>query len=180
MEPASLHPTTSIQDGREGHGPADFDTTFREHYEPMVRSLAVACGDREVAADAVQDAYTRAFVRWRRIARYDDPAGWIRHVALNRLRDHFRRAERGRRAVDRLGGQTPRTVDAPDLPREAVPGLAEALAALPKQQRIAASLFYVEQLSVLEVATSMGLSEGAVKYHLHAARASLRETVEAP
>ena len=30
------------------------------------------------------------------------------------------------------------------------------------------SLFYVEQLSVREIATSMKLSEGAVKYHLHA------------
>ncbi len=180
MEPPGLEPPDSKHGGGEGHGPADFDSTFREHYEPMVRSLAVACGDREVAADAVQDAFTRAFVRWRRISRYDDPAGWIRHVALNRLRDHFRRAERGRRAVDRLGGQTPRSVDPPEIPHESAPGLADGLAALPKQQRIAASLFYVEQLSVLEVASSMGLSEGAVKYHLHAARASLRETVEAP
>jgi RNA polymerase sigma-70 factor (ECF subfamily) len=63
-------------------GPADFDETFREHYGPMVRSLAAACGDREVAADAVQDAFTRAYARWRRISRYDDPSGWVRHVAL--------------------------------------------------------------------------------------------------
>jgi len=35
------------------HRSADFDETFREHYWPMVRSLAVACGDREAAADAV-------------------------------------------------------------------------------------------------------------------------------
>ena len=37
------------------HDAADFDDVFRDHYEAMVRSLAVACGDREVAADAVQD-----------------------------------------------------------------------------------------------------------------------------
>jgi RNA polymerase sigma-70 factor (ECF subfamily) len=164
----------------EGHGPADFDTTFREQYEPMVRSLSVACGDREAAADAVQDAFTRAFVRWRKISRYDDPAGWVRHVALNRLRDNFRRSERGRRAVERLGGQTDHVVDGPEPPAEAPDALAGAVAALPKQQRIAVALYYVEQLSVLEVADSMGLSEGAVKYHLHAARTSLREVVEAP
>ena len=76
-------------------GPADFDETFREHYWPMVRSLSVACGDREAAADAVQDAFTRAYARWRRISRYEHPAGWIRHVALNRLRDHFRHEAAG-------------------------------------------------------------------------------------
>ena len=146
----------------------------------MVRSLSVACGDREAAADAVQDAFTRAFVRWRRISRYDNPAGWIRHVALNRLRDHFRHAVRGRRAVERLGGQTDHVVDGPEPPVEAPDALAGAVAELPKQQRIAVALYYVEQLSVLEVADSMGLSEGAVKYHLHAARTSLREIVEAP
>ena len=37
------------------------------------------------------------------------------------------------------------------------------------------SLFYVEQLSVREIAASMKLSEGAVKYHLHAGRGALRE-----
>jgi len=159
-------------------GAADFDAVFREHYERMVRSLAVACGDREVAADAVQDAFTRAYVRWRRVSRYDDPAGWVRHVALNRLRDHFRRAERGRRAVDRLSNQADLVVVAPEPPTEDT-GLLDAVDALPRQQRIATALFYVEQLSVQEVADAMKLSTGAVKYHLHAARAALREQVTA-
>ncbi len=161
------------------HGAADFDAVFREHYERMVRSLAVASGDREAAADAVQDAFTRAFVRWRRVARYDDPAGWVRHVALNRLRDHFRRAERGRRAVDRLSNRDDLVVDPPEPP-DGEMGLLAAVGELPRQQRIAAALFYVEQLSVQEVADSMKLSTGAVKYHLHAARAALRERVTAP
>jgi RNA polymerase sigma-70 factor (ECF subfamily) len=159
--------------------PAEFDDVFRHHYDPMVRSLAVACGDREAAADAVQDAFTRAFVRWRRIARYDDPVAWVRHVALNRLRDHFRRAERGRRAIERMGRREPTSVDAPELPTDDT-GLLDAVAALPRQQRIAVALFYVEQLSVQEVADTMQLSTGAVKYHLHAARAALRDRVEAP
>jgi RNA polymerase sigma-70 factor (ECF subfamily) len=162
-----------------GDGDADFDQTFRDHYEPMVRSLGLACGDREAAADAVQDAFTRAYVRWRRISRYEDPAGWVRHVALNRLRDHFRRAERGRRAVGRLAGQAgaDATAPAPDAGEE--PALLESLSELPRQQRIAVALFYVEQLSVHEVAEAMRLSEGAVKYHLHAGRQRLRELIEA-
>jgi RNA polymerase sigma-70 factor (ECF subfamily) len=155
---------------------ADFDETFRESYWPMVRSLAVACGDPAVAEDAVQDAFERAFVRWRRIARYDDPAGWIRHVALNRIRDHHRRDTRKRKAVARLTTEVATTVPPPE-----VPGDVDALLAhLPQQQRIAAALFYVEGLSVRQVATSMKLSEGAVKYHLHAARASLAQQVRTP
>jgi RNA polymerase sigma-70 factor (ECF subfamily) len=163
-------------DDADLHGPADFDETFREHYSPMVRSLSVACGDREAAADAVQDAFTRAYARWRRISRYEHPAGWIRHVALNRLRDHFRHEARGAHARERLAGQTTTTVDAPELPDDA---LMAAVRALPPQQQITVSLFYVEQLSVREIATSMKLSEGAVKYHLHAGRGALRGWIEA-
>lgn len=156
-------------------GPADFDETFREHYWPMVRSLSVACGDREAAADAVQDAFTRAYGRWRRISRYDQPAAWIRHVALNRLRDHFRHEARGVRARERMALDVPATVEAPSLPDDA---LLAAVRRLPTQQQIAVSLFYVEQLTVREIAASMKLSEGAVKYHLHAGRSALRASIE--
>ena len=156
--------------------PADFDDTFREHYWPMVRSLSVACGDREAAADAVQDAFTRAYARWRRISRYDHPAGWIRHVALNRLRDHFRHEQRGTRVHARLAGEATTIVDPPVLPDDE---LMAAVRRLPTQQQIAVSLYYVERLSVREIAASMKLSEGAVKYHLHAGRTALREWIEA-
>jgi RNA polymerase sigma-70 factor (ECF subfamily) len=160
------------------HGAADFDATFHAHYERMVRSLTVACGDREAAADAVQDAFIRAYARWRRISRYDDPAGWVRHVALNRLRDHFRRSERGARAAERLGGQTAHVAPAPAEPADEE--VLAQLGTLPQQQRIALALFYVEQLSVAEIAESMNLSDGAVKYHLHAGREGLRQRIEEP
>ncbi|HUV10709.1 MAG TPA: sigma-70 family RNA polymerase sigma factor [Acidimicrobiia bacterium] len=165
--------------GSGSDGDTDFDGTFRAHYARMVRSLGLACGDAEVAADAVQDAFTRAYTRWNRISGYDDPAAWIRHVALNRVRDHYRHAGRGRRAFDRLARRDETDVAPPELPPESS-GVAAALAALPRQQRTAAALFYVEQLSIREVAESMKLSEGAVKYHLHAARAALREKVSQP
>ena len=152
----------------------DFDDTFRRCFGPMVRSLAVAAGDREVAADCVQDAFMRAFVRWNRVSRLDDPVGWIRHVAVNRMRDHFRKLERGDRAVGRLRAEQP-LVDRGAEGTERARGAAGRAAA---QQRIAAALFYVDDLSVSEIADAMGLSEGAVKYHLHAARATLRGALE--
>ena len=151
----------------------DFEAVFRA-FEPMVRALTVASGSRTVAEDCVQEAFSRAFVRWRRIGGYDDPAGWIRHVAVNVMRDHHRREQRKHRAVTRMAARPDEVTAAP----EAGAGLAALVAALPEQQRIAASLFYVEQLSVRETAHAMDLSEGAVKYHLHASRSSLRRAWE--
>jgi RNA polymerase sigma-70 factor, ECF subfamily len=172
-----VSPASMLPDDTGAPGPADFDDLFRENYWPMVRSLSVACGDREAAADAVQDAFTRAFARWRRISRYDNPAAWVRHVALNRLRDHFRHEQRGTRVKARLEGQARETVPAPEVADPST-DIATMLASLPTQQRVAAALFYVEQLSVREIAETMKLSEGAVKYHLHAARTALRARLE--
>ena len=161
--------------GRDPDRPADFDETFRRWWAPMLRSLTVASGDAEVAADCVQDAFMRAYARWRRVSRLEDPPGWLRHVAVNRLRDHFRKTTHGRAALERLDAQAITAVVAPEPPSE----LAALLAQLPAQQRIASALFYVEDLDVRQVAHAMQLSAGAVKYHLHAARQTLRGVLEA-
>src|SRR5579871_3593158 len=109
---------TDGQDRASSRDPAGFDDTFRRCYSPMVNTLALAAGDREVAADCVQEAFTRAYVRWGRVSRLDDPAGWIRHVALNCLRDHFRKSERGNRAVARLHHRTDLVAPPPGEPAD--------------------------------------------------------------
>ena len=47
----------------------------------------------------------RAHERWDRIGGYDDPVGWVRRVAVNLLRDDYRRTVRKRRAVERLAAR---------------------------------------------------------------------------
>ncbi|HRE03879.1 MAG TPA: RNA polymerase sigma factor [Ilumatobacteraceae bacterium] len=156
---------------------------FRQHYARLVRTLTLLAGDRDLAADAVQDAFVKAHLNWWRIKRYDDPVGWIRRVAINRLRDRHRSSAREQRAITRLIATTtgessegtepvdPAGSGASDL------DIQQLLAGLPRQQRIAIALFYVEGLSLAEVAATMRLSVGAVKYHVHQGRARLREAL---
>jgi RNA polymerase sigma-70 factor (ECF subfamily) len=155
-----------------------FDALFAAHYDRLVRALTVIGGDREAAADAVQEAFVKAHLRWRRIERYDDPIGWVRRVAINRLRDDHRRAGRARRLVERLSARpvehTAATADVTPDPD----GLGRLLATLPRQQRAAVALFYVDGLSVAEIAAALALAEGTVKSHLHDARHRLRTALE--
>ncbi len=154
-------------------GPPDFDELFRAHYERLVRALTLVAGDRERAADAVQDAFVKAHLRWRRIARYDDPVGWVRRVAINRLRDDHRRDRRKRRAVERLAVHPPEMAEIPPPDQ-----LDELLASLPKQQRAAIALFYVDGASIAEIAETLGVAEGTVKSNLHDARRRLRSVLD--
>ena len=151
----------------------DVTTLFNLHYARLVRSLTVICGNSEEAADAVQEAFVKAHLKWRKISTYDDPVGWIRRVAINKVRDGHRSKVRRDRAVERMGHQATLTSEQP-----AIDEVAELLSTLPKQQRAAAAMFYVEQLSVLEIADALEISEGAVKFHLHQARQKLRAHIE--
>ena len=147
----------------------DLESLFRAHHGRLVRALTVACGNEQIAADAVQVAFVKAHLKWRSIMSYDDPVGWIRRVASNNMRDEHRRESRKQRVVDRLGAEPEVQVQAPQLDEVAV-----MLAGLPRQQRLSLALFYVDGLSVAETAATLGISEGAVKFHLHQGRSTLR------
>ena len=152
----------------------DLDGLFRAHYGRLVRALGLACGDVELAADAVQEAFVRAPVRWRRIRHYDDPVGWIRRVAVNLLRDERRRSGRKRRAIERLGRRSDAQIAPPSEPDQ----LDVLLRQLPMQQRTAVALYDVEGLDVSEVADAMQIAEGTVKSHLFDARRKLRAVMD--
>lgn len=151
----------------------DFDALFTAHYDRLVRALSIVSGDAENAADAVQEAFVKAHLRWRRISRYDDPIGWVRRVAINQLRDGHRRQVRKERALVRLAGGERAVVEPADIDE-----FDRLLAELPKQQRAATALFYVDGLSVAEIAVALGIAEGSVKSHLHDARRRLRPLLE--
>lgn len=152
----------------------DLDTLFRAHYGRLVRALTLVAGTQEAAADAVQEAFVKAHLHWRRVQRYEDPVGWIRRVAINKLRDESRRAGRKKKAEERLQGEL--RDDEVQWSDGADAGA--LLAELPRQQRLAVALFYVEGLSVSEVASTLEISEGAVRFHLHQGRARLRGLVD--
>ncbi|MEI8241301.1 MAG: sigma-70 family RNA polymerase sigma factor [Actinomycetota bacterium] len=158
----------------------DLDALFRAHYGRLVRALTLVAGSREAANDAVQEAFVKAHLHWRRVGRYEDPVGWIRRVAINKLRDDHRRQGRKERAIERVAAEQ-RTDTAHRVGVQWSDGAdaAELLANLPRQQRLAVALFYVEGLSVAEVASTLDISDGAVKFHLHQGREKLRGIVSA-
>jgi RNA polymerase sigma-70 factor, ECF subfamily len=118
------------------------------------------------------EAFVRAWERWGRIRMYDDPAGWIRRVALNQAASEHRNGVRRRVA-------SARWADQPVIRADSIGDhqLVEAVRRLPLRQRQAVGLYYLADLSIRDVALAMGLSEGAVKAHLHQARGRLAEQI---
>lgn len=142
----------------------EFDEFFLANHAALVRTMTVITGDAALAEDVVQEAFQRAYVRWRRVRRYDQPLAWVRRVAINRSRDVIRSERRRRSREERTAAPEATTDTVPDIDLVAV------LGRLSHQQRVAMTLRYLDGLSVAQVAEAMDLSDGAVKYHLHHGR----------
>jgi hypothetical protein len=96
----------------------------------------------------------------------------IRRVAINRSRDHLRSSERRRRR-ERFVSTPSHDVDSESMGSvDSSLRFRRLLQTLPDQQRFAAGLHYLEDLPVAEIAACLGISSGAVKYHLNQAMAS--------
>jgi RNA polymerase sigma-70 factor, ECF subfamily len=152
---------------------AGVEDLFEREYSRLVRSLGVAFG-AEAAADAVQDAFIQADRHWTRVSGYDDPAGWVRRVAVNRLLSG-RRTQRRRAEIL----ATIRPVQTEDLLASHL-DLRRAVDGLPPRMRAAVCLHYLADLSVDEVATALAVAPGTVKSNLHDARGQLRGRLEEP
>jgi RNA polymerase sigma-70 factor (ECF subfamily) len=150
---------------------SSIDELFAAEYVRLVRSLGVAF-DPVDAADAVQEAFVQADRRWHELDEYDDPAGWVRRVALHRLLN----GERNRRRRAEIL-RTIRPVAEADLTDDLI-DLRRAVTALPDRMRAAVCLHYLADLPVADVAAALDVSEGTVKSNLHDARTRLREHLE--
>ncbi len=145
-----------------------FEDFYAAEFDRVLNSAFAFSGDRDAATDATQEAFARAFARWRRLSRQEWAGGWVTTTALNVLRHRYRDTARSQVPVD----------ERPSHDAHGRVDLLRALRALPIRQREAAVLFYVADLPLHAVAETMGISDGAVKSHLARAREGLRVKME--
>jgi RNA polymerase sigma-70 factor (ECF subfamily) len=153
----------------------EFAEFFEQTAPGLVRLCFLTTLDREAAADAAQEAMSRAWRDWHRVgADSSDPAAWTRTVALNLCRNRWRRVASQARLVPRAYTVDGRSDDLPDV------DLQRALRRLPVRQREAVVLHYWADLGVEACATAMGVSPGSVKQHLSRARQRLAAELGEP
>ncbi len=143
----------------------DFESFYAGTSRRLLRYAYGLTGDLAEAQDLTQEAYARAWRRWRRVHAYDNPEGWLRLVVTRLATDRWRW----------LGVRMRRT--APPGPVEP-PGedhivLVNALRELPIDQRRAVVLHYLLDRPIAEIAAETGANVNTVKSWLSRGRASL-------
>lgn len=152
-----------------------FETFYEAHWTATVAVTAALCGDLAIAEELAQEAFLRAYGRWDHVSRLDRPELWIRRVALNLAVSRFRRLQTETRALLRLRARRRAASEQPFEPE--VEEFWGALRSLPARQAQVAALFYVDDLSIADIAEVLSCAEGTVKAHLHGARQRLRSSL---
>jgi RNA polymerase sigma-70 factor, ECF subfamily len=129
-------------------------------------------GQRVSPEDVVQEAFARAQQHWNEVARMGRPELWVQRVALNLATSRLRRLGAEARALTRLGATREEHVTEVFAEQEYFWELVRRLP--PKQARVVA-LYYAGDLTVAEVAETLGVASGTVKAQLHTARRRLAE-----
>ncbi|MFG3287863.1 SigE family RNA polymerase sigma factor [Streptomyces sp. NPDC048179] len=132
----------------------------------------LTAGDTHLAEDLVQEALGRIYVRWGRVSRVGNPAGYAQTVLTRTFLAHRRRFSSRERIRDSFP-------EAADADADADPSLRltllDALAQLPAKDRAVVVLRYWEDRSVHETADALNVSSAAVRTRCVRALARLRE-----
>jgi RNA polymerase sigma-70 factor (ECF subfamily) len=147
----------------------DLDTFVTAEYPKVVAAVGLITGNRQDAADAVQDAIV-GFLARPPAREITNVAAWITVVASNRARDIRRSRAAEARALARVGVDDEAADDALGTLDVDVRA---AIETLPLQQKQVCVLHYLLDQSVETIAEGLGVSVGTIKTQLFRARKAL-------
>jgi RNA polymerase sigma-70 factor (ECF subfamily) len=149
-----------------------FERFYRSQYRAVVGLVYALSGSRWAAEDLAQEAFLRAHQHWDKVSGYERPDAWLKRVAANLAMSHLRRMRVEVKALARW--MTTQRSSFPAL-EPAAEEFWAMVRRLPRRQAEAVALFYLEDMSVRDIATLLGVAESTVKTSLQRGRATLME-----
>ena len=133
-------------------------------------------GDPQAARDIAQETWV-AVVKG--LKRLEDPAlfrAWFFRIANNKAADDIRSKQKHRKSEDAVKEMT--EINAQEKSSDEGPTIKRLIEAMPREKRSLLILFYVEGLTVPELAEVFEIPTGTIKSRLHSAREDLKYSFE--
>jgi RNA polymerase sigma-70 factor (ECF subfamily) len=158
---------------------------YEQHVAFVWRSVRMLGVSPDAADDAVQDVFVVAHRRLADFEARSGPRTWLFAIAMRVVSDHKRSKRRRLNLLERAQTVEHRPACSPfdtTADAELRRALLGALESLPEEQRIAFALAELEELTVPEIATALGVKLNTVYSRLRVARRAvadkLRETLQ--
>jgi len=153
-----------------------FEDLYSKYYEKVFAIARGVLMDSDEAADAVQEIFTLVYRHLGRFDRRSRFSTWLFRVAVNRSIQEARRTRYRSRTValtEALAKAAPEEPDTTD------PKVQATLIKLTPADRALLVLFYWEEMSLQDIADSIGCGVNAAKTRLYRARERFRILFEA-
>ena len=145
-------------------------------FSPMVfRLVSRFFRNREDVEDIAQDVFLKLFARIEQVRLDENFPGWLSRVAVHTCYDELRKSRRRKSAMETFGPQkgAEPSVLQPEIVSHGKARL--ALESLDPKLKVPLLLKELEEMSVKEIARTMGITQTNVKVRLFRARRKLAE-----
>ncbi len=153
-----------------------------ERYQLQLLRLCTALtSDPEAAQELAQTTWAKAFEAIGHLREGERFFGWLRQIAVNQLRDGFKRRRLNQVSFDEALHDGPDEAPGPEgtyLRTERQAEISRALATLSEHDRRMLALRYAQDRSYREIALELGTTEGTVATWLHRAKERLRKALD--
>ncbi|MCO1655578.1 RNA polymerase sigma factor [Pseudonocardia humida] len=177
--------TGSTPTGTAPGGVAAVEAVWRIESARLVAGLARLTGDVGTAEELAQDALVAALEQWPSTGVPPNPGAWLMTTAKNRAVDGFRRDAVHRRAVERIGRDTPPVVDESEALDDALDDpvgddvlrllFTACHPALKREYRVALTLRCLTGLRTDEIARAFLVPESVAGQRISRAKKALRD-----
>ena len=159
-----------------------FDKLVRRYEQPISALIRYQIGDPDHAEDIFQETLLAAWIGLRRLRDPNKERAWLLQIARNRCRDFYRSSQWRDLPTEKqeLEGLVNRFGRALTPQRAAASDVVEALEEVPAAERDAAKRFYLQGLTIAEIAARSRCPEGTIKRRLHCARNHVRQIFGVP
>ena len=180
---ASEHPLNASERNGQMHNlsflglkkcePTDFETLYNRYGEMLFRLCFSMLRSREDAEDAVQDVFLKYYTDPKPFNDSEHEKAWFIRVTSNYCKDVMRkRTVRTAVGLDEIAELEDFGIE--DEGSEVL----NSIFALPEKYRSVFVLHYLEEMSVADIALSLGLGQSAVKMRLSRGREILKEKLD--
>ena len=159
--------------GPDGNLESQLCHLMTQYEREILRTCYAILQDRQLAEDAVQDTFLKAYQHLQNFRGDAAEKTWLMRIAINVCNDQ--RRSRWFRFMDRR-------VTPEELPEDSCTAhdaeLSDAILRLPHKQKEAVLLYYYQGMTIEETATALGIRPSSVSLRLKRARVQLKDLLE--
>jgi|1048.fasta_scaffold41290_2 RNA polymerase sigma-70 factor (ECF subfamily) len=158
----------------------EFKKLFELHAPRLLNTALYLLGNRQDAEDVTQEVFKSIYIGLPQFKEESSVHTWMHRITLNKCNEFLRAKNRKKRKgillslFDSLPIETTETPELMFILKEAEWSLWKQIQSLPEKQRIAMTLYAMDDLSYKEIASIMSVSVASIESLLFRARTKLK------